>query len=138
MGAAFDGVSFFPSRFWDAEDKIVLGCIPKPFGLSFHVLGNVSPRRGPWTLMYSGPESQILWPHNKLFKFKIDKIIFKLSVRLAKIIFTNLFYYSAYFYYYLWVLLYFLVLFMCLIILFQLTFTFIYNTFSKKFSVSAK
>ena len=52
--------------------------------------------------------------------------------------FVDLFYYLAYFYYYLWVLLYFLVLFMGSTILFQLTFTFIYSTFSKKFSVSAK
>ena len=54
------------------------------------------------------------------------------SVRLTKIIFANLFYYSTYFCYYLWVLLHFLVLFMSLTILFQLTFTFIYSTFSKK------
>ena len=44
--------------------------------------------------------------------------------------FTNLFYYLVYFCYYLWVLLHFLVLFIGLIVLFQLTFTFIYNTFS--------
>ena len=56
----------------------------------------------------------------------------------GRIIFANLFYYSAYFYYYLWVLLHFLILFMGLTILFQLTFTFIYNTFNKKFSVSTK
>ena len=51
LGAAFDGVPLFPSRFWDVEDKIVLGYISKPFGLSLHVLGNVSPWRGPWALM---------------------------------------------------------------------------------------
>ena len=45
--------------------------------------------------------------------------------------FANLFYYSAYFSYYLWISLHFF-------ILFQLTFTFIYSTFNKKFSVSAK
>ena len=61
-----------------------------------------------------------------------------LSICLAKIIFANLFYYSAYFYYYSWVPLHFLVLFMGLIVLFELTFTFIYNSFSKKFLVSAK
>ena len=44
----------------------------------------------------------------------------------GKIIFVNLFYYSAYF----------LLLFMGHTVLFQLTFTFIYSTFSKKFSVS--
>ena len=62
------------------------------------------------------------------------------SVRLAKIIFANLFYYSAYFFYYLWVPLHFLVPFMGLTILFQaqLTFTFIYSIFSKKISVSVK
>ena len=59
-------------------------------------------------------------------------------VCLAKIIFTNLFYYSTYFCYYSWVSLHFLVLFMSLFVLFQLIFTFIYSTFSKKFSVSAK
>ena len=52
--------------------------------------------------------------------------------------FANLFYYSAYFLYYLWVLLHFLVLFMGHIVLFQLNFTFIYNTFSKKISILAK
>lgn len=51
QGAAFDGLSFFPFRFWDAEDKIVLGYISRPLGLSLHVFGNVSPQRGPWALM---------------------------------------------------------------------------------------
>ena len=40
--------------------------------------------------------------------------------------------------YYLWALQYFLILFMGLTVLFQLTFTFIYSTFSKKLSVSTK
>ena len=43
-----------------------------------------------------------------------------------------------YFYYYLWVLQYFLVLFIGFTVLFQLIFTFIYSTFSKKISISAK
>ena len=62
----------------------------------------------------------------------------KLSVRLANIIFANLFYYSAYFCYYLWVPLHFLILFMGPTVLFQLTFTFIYSTFNKKFLASTK
>ena len=61
-----------------------------------------------------------------------------ISIRLAWIIFSNLFYYSAYFCYYSWVTLHFLVLFISPTILFQLTFTFIYSTFSKKILVSAK
>jgi len=52
--------------------------------------------------------------------------------------FANLFYYSTYFCYYSWAPLHFLVLFMSHTVLFQLTFTFIYSTFSKKFLVSAK
>ena len=51
LGASFDGVPFFPSRFLDVEDRIVLGYISRPFGLSLHVLGNVYPRREPWALM---------------------------------------------------------------------------------------
>ena len=43
LGAAFDGVPFFPSKFWDADDRIDLGHTSRPFGLSLHVLGNVSP-----------------------------------------------------------------------------------------------
>ena len=46
LGAAFDGVPFFPSKFWDAEDIIVLSYTSKPFGLSLHILDNVSPRLG--------------------------------------------------------------------------------------------
>ena len=56
----------------------------------------------------------------------------RIRVHLTKIIFVNLFYYSAYFCYYSWSYYIFLLLFMGLIILFQLIFTFIYNTFSKK------
>ena len=65
-------------------------------------------------------------------------IIFCVSVRLALMKIASLFYYLAYFCYYLWVSLHFLVLFMSPIVLFQLTFTFIYLIFGKKFSVSAK
>ena len=72
--------------------------------------------------------------HGFLFK----KNVTTCSVYLTKIIFANLFYYSTYFYYYSWILLHFLVLLMSLIVLFQLFFTFIYSTFSKKFSVSTK
>ena len=61
-----------------------------------------------------------------------------LSVRLIWMKFADLFYYSTYFCYYLWVSLHFLALFMGLTVLFQLIFTFIYITFSKNFSVSAK
>ena len=51
---------------------------------------------------------------------------------------ASLFYYLAYFYYYSWALLHFLILFMSSTVLFQLTFTSIYSTFNKNFSVLAK
>ena len=72
------------------------------------------------------------------YKFLKQKKKQIFNVRLVKIIFANLFYYLAYFCYYLWVSLYFLVQFMDITVLFQLTFTFIYGTFTKKFSVSVK
>ena len=57
LEVAFDGVLLFPSKFWDAEDRIVLGYISRPFGLSLHVLDNISLRRGPWALMQGVPGS---------------------------------------------------------------------------------
>ena len=60
-----------------------------------------------------------------------------LPVCLDKLFLASLFYYSAYFCYYSWALLHFLVLVMDPIVLFQLTFTFFYSIFSKKFSVLA-
>ena len=71
-----------------------------------------------------------------LVKYIISRRIF--NVRLTNIIFVNFFYYSAYFLYFSWVSLHFLLLFMDFTILFQLTFTFIYSTFSKKNLVSMK
>ena len=57
-------MSFLPFRPWDAEDRAILGCTFRLFSLSLLVIGNYSPRRGPWILMESGPGPQILWPHN--------------------------------------------------------------------------
>ena len=70
--------------------------------------------------------------------FKIFSKLMVLSLRLDANYKWKLFHYSAYFCYYSWVPLHFLVLFMSLTVLFQLTFTFIYSTFSNKFSVSTK
>ena len=41
--AAFDGVPFFPSGLWNAEDRIVLGNTSRPFGLSSYVLEHFPP-----------------------------------------------------------------------------------------------
>ena len=50
LGVALDGMPIFPSKLWDAEDRIVLGCTSRPFGLSLPVLSNISPWLGPWVL----------------------------------------------------------------------------------------
>ena len=65
-------------------------------------------------------------------------IMEELSVCLASLFFANLFYYLAFFTIIHGSQLHFLVLFIGHTELFQLTFTFIYSTFSKKFSISAK
>ena len=47
LEAAFNDMSFFPFKSWDAEDRVILSCISRLFGLSLLVLGNYSPRHGP-------------------------------------------------------------------------------------------
>ena len=71
MEAAFDDVSLFPFSPRDAEDRVILGCLSRPFGLSLLVLDNYSPRYGPWALLESGPGPQILWPHISIFEIPI-------------------------------------------------------------------
>ena len=41
----------FRNALGDAEDRIILGYVSKLLGLSLCVLGNFSPRLGPWALM---------------------------------------------------------------------------------------
>ena len=68
LEAAFDDVLLFPFSPQDAEDRVILGCLPRPLGLSLLVLDNYSPRRGAWALTGNGPRPQILWPHNSYYK----------------------------------------------------------------------
>ena len=69
---------------------------------------------------------------------ELHMLIFFIKLHLYSLFFVNLFYYLTYFYYYSWVLLHFLVLFIGPAVLFQPSFTFIYNIFSKKNLISAK
>ena len=62
LEAAFDDMSLFPLKSWDTEDRVILGCISKLFGLSLLVLGNYSPWRGPWVLLESGPGHKFSGP----------------------------------------------------------------------------
>ena len=47
LEVAFDDMSFFPFKPWDAEDRVILGCISRLLGLSLLVLDNYSPWRRP-------------------------------------------------------------------------------------------
>ena len=62
LEAAFDDMSLFPLKSWDAEDRVILGCISRLFGISLLVLGNYYPRHGPWVLMESGPGHKFSGP----------------------------------------------------------------------------
>ena len=63
---------------------------------------------------------------------KIHICLGTISLRLDTDYKWKLFHYSTYFGYHSWALLHFLILFMGLTVFFQLSFTFIYNTFSNK------
>ena len=62
LEAAFDEMSLFSLKSWDAEDKVILGCVSRLFGLSLLVLGNYPPRHGPWALVESGPDRKFSGP----------------------------------------------------------------------------
>ena len=48
LEAAFDEMSLFPLKSWDAEDRVILGCVFRLFGLSLLVLSSrsLSPQFG--------------------------------------------------------------------------------------------
>ena len=60
--AALDDMSLFSLKSWDAEDRVILSCISRLFGLSLLVLGNYSPRHGSWVLMEGGPGHKFSGP----------------------------------------------------------------------------
>ena len=62
LEATFDDISLFLLKSWDAEDRVIPGCIYRLFGLSLFVLDNHSPRHGPWVLMESGPGCKFFGP----------------------------------------------------------------------------
>ena len=48
LEAAFDEMSLFLLKSWDTEDRVILGCVFRLFGLSLLILGSrsLSPRFG--------------------------------------------------------------------------------------------
>ena len=66
---------FFSGASGDAEDRIILGYISRPFRLSLYVLGYIPSQLGPRALKQSGPESQVLWPHIYYGQPQVSNII---------------------------------------------------------------
>ena len=64
LEAAFDEMSLFPLKSWDAEDMVILGCVSRLFDLSLLVLGNYPPRHWPWALVESGLGCKLSSPTN--------------------------------------------------------------------------
>ena len=62
LEVAFDDMSFFLLKSWDVEDRIILDCISRLFGLSLLVLGNYPPWHRPWVLMESGSSHKFSGP----------------------------------------------------------------------------
>ena len=62
LEAALDDMSLFPSESRDAEDRVILGCVSRLFGLSLLVLGNYPPWHGPWASVESGPDRKFSGP----------------------------------------------------------------------------
>ena len=62
LGAAFNETLLFPLKSWSAEDRVILGCSPRHFGLSPFVLGKYPPRHGPRALIERGPDHKFPGP----------------------------------------------------------------------------
>ena len=131
---------------WKHYSKIIFKCVNNtvwPFFFFFNkvVVGSVN---STWTVhkqCVNSDEQCFLCSKSRKQvnqKKKEKNAIAKCRIQTLTKLKNSLFYYSAYFYYYSWVLLYFLILFIGLTVLFQLIFTFIYSTFSKKLLISTK
>ena len=56
LGVAFNETLLFPLKSWSAEDRVILGCSPRHFGLSPFVLDKYPPRHRPRVLIERGPD----------------------------------------------------------------------------------
>ena len=59
---AFDDRLIFLLKSWDVEDRAILGCVFRLFGLPLLVLGSYPPRHGPWALVERGPSHKFSGP----------------------------------------------------------------------------
>ena len=81
LEAVFNDMLLFPLKSWDAEDRVILGCVSRPFGLSLLVLGDYLPRHGPWALVESGPGRKFSGPTSVYTKVMVTMIVILSSSR---------------------------------------------------------
>ena len=73
--AAFIETLLFPLKSWSAEDRVVLSCSPRHFGLSPFILGTYPPRHGPRALIERGPDHKFPGPTYTITKILKQKNI---------------------------------------------------------------
>jgi len=98
LEAAFDDMSLFPLKSWDAEDRVILGCISRLFGFSPLVLGNYSPRHEPWVLIESGSGHKFSGPTSLFGKLSPNCGLFNLIIK-KKILWSLFFFFFFFFFY---------------------------------------
>ena len=81
MEAAFVDMLLFPLKSWDAEDRVILGCVSRPFGLSLLVLDDYPPQHGSWALVESGPSRKFSGPTSVYTKVMVTMIVILSSSR---------------------------------------------------------
>ena len=59
MGATIIETLLFPLKSWSAEDRVILGCSIRHFGLSPFVLSKYPPRHGPQVLIERGLDHKL-------------------------------------------------------------------------------
>ena len=62
MGAAFVEKLLFPLKSWSAEDRVILGCSTRHFGLSPFVFDKYTPWHGLWALIERGLDHKFPGP----------------------------------------------------------------------------
>ena len=70
LEAAFDNMSLFPLKSWDAEDRVILSCVSRLFDLSLLALSNYPSQHRPWALVESGPGRKFSGPTTHFLKKK--------------------------------------------------------------------
>ena len=86
LEAAIIETLLFPLKSWSAEDRVILGCSTRHFGLSSFILGKYPPRHGPRALIERGPDHKFPGPTIIIIislTFMHDKIVRSILYRMS-------------------------------------------------------